>query len=401
MAIGNAYLSDGYEEDLSSLDNDAISMSSLFSNLEPTSSNCLKSQSLVNDFLPTELDLMDLKSTCRLSTLTMNKIIKFCKGAKLDDLSISYEDLEGKMISKQSLIEAKEVQGCKSLPFIPLHKWLSVLIQQNLMMFLVTTPSAALLVGDLSTGTWFEKFISRCPPNRIPVAFDIYYDHWQVSDSTKIGGLYMTIANSSPQFLMKPDNKFVLCLVLDGACIQLVLFDVLHEFISHKGLFEVVVDNIPFLLYLEICHLVGDIPGLAELCCVLNHRANLPCHRCTVLSADLLKFDTLPSKLQSETLHILSTYMPNLEVHGKVGKAREKIRSYGLKAKLPIWLQLPTAMGFDQTIHSVTCLLHNEELGIMLQEITLFISVLSPPQLNALVEGMLGMPSVSGLPRFK
>jgi hypothetical protein len=147
--------------------------------------------------------------------------------------------------------------------------------------------------------------------------------------------------------------------------------------------------------------LIGDIPGLAELCCVLNHRANSPCRRCRVFSSLLLTFENSNIKSQAEIVRILSTNIPKLEEWGEIGKARTTLRDYGLKARLPIWLRLPPAVEFDQTLHSVTCLLHNEELGIMLNEITLFTSKFSPNQLEQLITAMLDMPQVPGFPQFK
>jgi hypothetical protein len=242
--------SDGYEEEEEGEQEDT---SSLFSSLEPSCNSKSSFASVPSNFTTTEIDLMNLKSSCTLSSKTMNKVIVFCKTANIQELPDSYEKLEAKLIHEQNLIKVKEDNDYK-LSFIPLQCWLNVLLQINLLMFLVTVPSAAhQVVGDVTTGKWFKNFVGRCPTDRIPIAVDIYYDHWQVSDSTKLGGLYMAISNTSPHFLMQPNNKFVLALIPDNVDLQSVLFKVLYDFLSHNGLFEVELDGVLYKFYMEIC----------------------------------------------------------------------------------------------------------------------------------------------------
>ena len=311
-----------------------------------------------------------------------------------------YKSVEKKLLHSHSIIK-KETIGDKLLSFIPLHRWLSVLLQLNLLLFLVTTPSALHIIGDITTGTWFKDFLFRCPPGWIPIAVDIYYDHWQVSDTAKLGGLYIAIANACPSFLMQPDNKFVVALVPEGFDVQVVLQAVLHDFLSYNGLFEVEIDGVLFHCYVEICCLIGDIPGLAELCGVLNHRVNSPCCKCKVPSSQLLVFESWEEKTQQEIRKILASNIPLLEVHGHIGKACEVLKENGLKGKIPTWMWLPSAVWFDFPSHSVACLLHNEELGNMLTKIIKFSQILSPAQYSSVVMKMAHMPCIPGLPYFK
>ena len=392
--------SDGYEEDESALSTQSSTTSSLFGQTKPTSSNHLESSSLSQLFTPTQLQLVDLKVDCSLSSTVMDKFINFCRKGKMQNLPPSYDSIETKLLIDHCPIETAWISGV-NMCFIPLHRWLPLLVQLNLLLFLVTTPSAAPLVGDISTGNWFKRFLGRCPADRIPLAVDIYYDHWKVSDSSKIGGLYMSIANTTPHFLMQPENKFVLALLPEKVDLQMVLLAVLNDFIAHEGLFDVTLHGVNYSFYIEIARLVGDIPGLAELCCVLNHRALSPCRKCKILSEFLLLFDAYPNKSQAEITSVLETNMPKLAVHGQKGLARKALQGAGLKAKLPVWLQIPASMAFDLTTHSVTCLLHNEDLGLMIAEISNFVDLLSTDQKSILCARLLNMPAVSGLPRFK
>ena len=129
--------------------------------------------SLTDQFDTTEIALMELKSSCHISTKSMNKILQFCKTTNCENLPTSYDSLEAKLLYSNSII-TKATISTKILSIIPLYKWLPELVQLNLLLFLITTPSVSNLVGDMTTGCWFKEFLHQCPPGRIPIAVDIY-----------------------------------------------------------------------------------------------------------------------------------------------------------------------------------------------------------------------------------
>ena len=241
---------DGYIEDLTSFDDVSDTTNSLFSGLslnQPSTAHCSPTSHILNS---TEIQLMELKSLCVLLSQTMNKIIAFNQSCDFSMLPNCYEDIEGKVFNS-SIIHEKELEG-SSIHFIPLQNWLPLLLQVNLLHSLVVSPASTLIVGDLSSGTWFSEFLARAPGDHIPLAIDIYYDHWKVSDSSKLGGLYMTVANTLPSFLLQPVNKFVLALVQDKIDLHVVLLLVLHDMIYHNGLFEVIINDTSYKFYIEI-----------------------------------------------------------------------------------------------------------------------------------------------------
>ena len=159
----------GYTEDLSSFDNESNS-STLFSALpldQPSTTTASPTSHILNF---TEIQLMELKSSCVLSTKTMNKIIGFCKTSDLTMLPKCYEDVEGKLFYT-SIVHEKIVEGI-TMHFIPLQNWLPLLLQVNLLISLVVSPTYTLMVGDLSSSSWFSEFLGQADPDCIPLAID-------------------------------------------------------------------------------------------------------------------------------------------------------------------------------------------------------------------------------------
>lgn len=226
---------------------------------------------------PTWLELLKLKTQNSLSTIAMNQIISMFKRIKLEDLPKKYEVVEDTINCSNTGPVSHTLNG-KPVYYFPIHRWLHIIVMLNLLgCLIVTHNSSTSHYQDMSTGSWFPGFLSRVPDGYTPLALDIYYDHFGVSNSDKLGGLYFSIANLPPDILMKPDNKFVLCLVPTGVNVQDVLRLVLNDFIFYQGKFTITISGLVYKLYCEIARLIGDIPGLAELCACLNHSAISPC----------------------------------------------------------------------------------------------------------------------------
>jgi hypothetical protein len=237
----------------------------------------------------TELELLKLKSEECLSTGTLNKIIQVFHRIQCTALPVSYNSLEQLVFQSTDVVQVEMVKNVP-IHYISVQRWLPILVQLNIVSQLITRPSSSVRFGDISSGTWFREFLGRVPSGFTPLALDVYYDHWGVSKSGKVGGLYIAVANSLPAFLMKPSNKFVCCLVPSGVDIQSVLLLVLKDLVLNVGKFVVNVEQFTFHFYVEIARLVGDIPGLAEVCGVLNHAASSLCRKCEVKREQLMKF---------------------------------------------------------------------------------------------------------------
>jgi hypothetical protein len=289
--------------------------------------------------------------------------------------------------------------------YFPIHRWLHILVMLNLVASLVVTTNVSNNYHDMASGSWFGEFLARTPEGYTPLALDVYYDHWGVSNSGKLGGLYFSVGNLPPELLMKPDNKFVLCLVPTGVNVQDILRLVLNDFIFYQGKFSITIGGVVYMLYCEIARIIGDIPGLAELCAVLNHRANCPCIKCRVPSSKLQKYTKkYKTKSQEQMKKIWRKNLPKLANKGKrTGKtvARAELKRYGLKAIRCAWLLIPNSHHFDYVTHSVSCLLHNEELGLMLLEITKFLEYFEQVDRVEIVKKAMKMPHIPGLPHFK
>ena len=313
--------------------------------------------------------------------------------------STKYTSFIGRKICKALLhsIAMDKIDG-KEIPYIPLQKWFSVWLQLNLFNHLTVQALDNGVLGDISTGSWFPEFLNRTPNGYLPVALDVYYDHWKVSKNKKLGGLYFSLANLPPHLLMKPDNKFVCCLVPTGTDIQAVLLKVLMELIAHKGKFTINVDNVTVNIYLEIARIVGDIPGLSEMCALLGHSAISCCRNCYILKKHLLDFEThYKAKNQADLAAILANCITALSSHQYVPfadntttsemanpemspeEAKSTLQENGLKGKIPIWMKLGYG-SFDMISAAVNCLMHNEELGLLQLELKLYIKGFSKRQ---------------------
>jgi hypothetical protein len=86
---------------------------------------------------------------------------------------------------------------------------------------------------------YFIRFLARVPPDQTPQAIGIFYDHWKVSQGSKIGGLYFTILNVPPSIYLAPDNKFVLALVPEHVNVQEALALTLGCLVEHLGCIDI------------------------------------------------------------------------------------------------------------------------------------------------------------------
>lgn len=248
----------------------------------------------------------------------------------------------------------------------------------------------------MTTGKWFIEFIARIPPGRTPYALGIFYDHWKVSSSTKIGGLYFTILNTSPNIYLRPDNKLVLALVPENVNVQDVLKLTLECLINPN--FDVIICDARFCLYIEIAEIDGDTPGLAECCCVLNHNANSPCRRCKKKKSQLFNFRQAELKTQKELSKVLDECLPHLTTRGKIGETHTILQSYGLKPQKPFFFSLPH---IDICRQSLTCLMHNEELGLFRKELQYFMAHIGTEKTTLLFHRMSEMSKIPGIPAVK
>lgn len=346
-----------------------------------------------------------------------------CPVATQYDVPSTYQPIEDIAKTLVASIQEIVVNG-KKVSYIPLQKWLPLWLQFNLFNKLSTSSGNQEVIVDITSGSWFAEFLERCPDGHLPVALDIYYDHWKVSKNKKLGGLYITIANLPPSDLMKPDNKFVCSLVPTGVDVQDILFHVLKDFIAHKGLFKLTVDSVTVNLYLEIARIVGDIPGLSELMCVLGHSAISCCRKCTITKDKLLDFTTVyPAKHQDSLGQTLKASLISLKknqlelkslagypkqqlkilrksIQDDIGNIKKELQRCGLKGTIPIWMKLLHG-NFDMVDASVSCLMHNEELGFLLLEVKLFVKSFSKPQQATIAGNMKRMPKIVGIPQFK
>ena len=353
----------------------------------------------------TFVELLKLKSENSLSTKVMNQFIRAYKRINLEELPKKYESVEDELKVSDVRPVSKRISG-KLISYFPIHRWLHIIVMLNLLVgLMVTCNPQSSNYTDISSGTWFSGFLARVPEGYTPLAIDIYYDHFGVSNSEKLGGLYFTIANLPPDILMKPDNKFVLSLLPTGVNLQDVLRLVLNDLIYYQGKFTITIAGEVYKLYCEIARLVGDNPGLAELCACLNHSALSPCRKCRIPKKLLQVYNRLfKKKLQARMKRIWRRNLPKLAHKGRrtgKGVARKELQKYGLKGIRCVWLQLPASHQFDYCLHSVECLMHNEELGLLLQEIDYFTDLFDAKEYAAICKNMKDLPMIPGLPKFK
>ena len=176
-------------------------------------------------------------------------------------------------------------------------------------------------LGDLTPGNWYRRFLLRIPDDHLPVVISIFYDGWKLSSTSSTGGLYFSIMNMKPNIYMRPESKFVLCLVPDNTSINLVLdatISCLQDPILHTNV------DFPQDWYIEITQIIGDVPGQAHICSLKSHSANYPCRHCKIHKQQLYSTNkSYPDKSQLEIDQILQRELPNLLVRGQIKRTRD------------------------------------------------------------------------------
>lgn len=348
----------------------------------------------------TWIELLRLKTENNLSTIVMNKIIKLVQVVKADAMPHKYIEIEDTLQLAHNSIQTAFIQG-RAVDYVPVHRWIPIWIQLNLLDSLITVPQEGQFFGDISTGKWFRRFILRVPNGRSPIALNVYYDGWSTSNTGKLGGLYVTIANIPPSLLMKTDNKFVCSLVPTGVHAHKVLELVFNDYLIRKGIFDIEVQQYPFLLYMEVARLVGDIPGTSDLLEMLNHRGNSCCRKCKKQKHELQNYTLSAPKTQADLSKVLHEWLPKLFIRGHKQEAKEKLKEVGLRGTIPFWMKLPPEMEFDMCSHGSICLLHNEELGMLLTEIEGFWKSFTAAEKRQIGANMKDLPKIPTLPAFK
>ena len=188
------------------------------------------------------------------------------------------------------------------IPFVPITSWLKLALSSNFAKQLfvkevVTTKYVVTIAGynngfklfvhfvfllydsysSIVTGKWFQEFVIRCGAS-IPVALDVYFDGWKVSNEKKLNGLYFTVANVDKSLNWKVAYKFPVCLLPPYVDLQVVLPQIL-ECVGWKNppsMYNLSkFDNEEKSVKVEIARVIGDTPGVAEFTGVKNHRAGI------------------------------------------------------------------------------------------------------------------------------
>ena len=373
-----------------------------------------KIQDLIN--LQEQL-FIELKVSQTLSNKTMNVIIACMKKVDFSDLLNSYEEIEKNLINVVPLqftdtssitkkivttdddeVQTQKINTKKIIPYISIIDWFYLLLHfTDYTTNLITTVSSVHtnIIEDMTSGKWFQEFLTRVPEQRLPIALGIFYDHWKVSPHVKIGGLYFTILNTNHTTYLKPDKKFVLALVPENVNIQAILQLTLGCLKQASNCFDIQLVDKTFKLYIEIAELLGDTPGLAELSCVISHNGKSPCRKCYKLKENLFDFTPSEEKTQRHQKFILQQELPNLQVHGKIGTTKENLKNEGLKSQMPFFFEFNH---FNHCRQSLTCLMHNEELGLFRLELKLYFLHIGVKSTKLLFNRMIKMPKIPGIP---
>ena len=346
---------------------------------------------------------VELKTKHTLSSTCMNDIISLMKQVDITTTPNRYELIEEKLVPDDMSIQFAVFAGIK-VYYLIYTQWLYVILQSiEILDHLITKVTIVNnhMIQDFTTQRWFKEFIVRTPDGFTPIALAIYYDHWNIAQHKSIEGLYFSIINTPPKMYMKPDNKFVLALVPTGVDVQYIL-DLTLEGVKHPCK-EVKIVETTFRLYTEIAEIVGDIPRLAELCFQKQHNANSPCRQCKIPKEQLFLFEQKwKKKTMQELKNILEEYLPIIysEVHGQKGFAQNVLREHGLKEsdRLSFWMELEN---FDSCRQSLTCLMHNEELGLFALEMSHFMQHIGDHNTEILFNRLIEMPKIPGIPAVK
>lgn len=111
--------------------------------------------------------------------------------------------------------------------------------------------------------------------NSVPLAIDIYYDDWKVSNLNSIGGLYFTIANLPKHLHWQVKHKFLICLVPYGETLQNIIPTVLQDIKRSQAPLYIQWQNKQVSICPRLARLIADIPACAEFCSMLGHAGNI------------------------------------------------------------------------------------------------------------------------------
>lgn len=98
--------------------------------------------------------------------------------------------------------------------------------------------------AGIETANWFRRFVARCNElDALPIALDVYYDDWKVSNQDSIGGLYFSIANTPRHLLWRTMHKHLISLIPYSIDIQDVIVELLGDVKDGNDVMEIMVEE--------------------------------------------------------------------------------------------------------------------------------------------------------------
>jgi hypothetical protein len=220
------------------------------------------------------------------------------------------------------------------------------------------------------SGEWFQHFEQQCQSEyKLPLALVLFFDPFEAIHSISRGALMIGVLNVKSKVLLSPYTKFPIALVpnnveLDGIIayfIQQILY------LEKDGISIINSSGEEENYMVRIAYAAGDSKDLNGFVGLKGPASLFGCRLCWISHDNYTDAPaTAGIKSSSQIMKIHSTIFPSLSTHGLIGKAKKLFHNFSIHAK---GLSEMFLIDADFMLQSPADLLHNEELGLLADEI--------------------------------
>jgi hypothetical protein len=221
------------------------------------------------------------------------------------------------------------------------------------------------------TGEWFRRFEIKCQSaNKIPLAIILFYDPFEAIHQISRGAFMVSIMNLKTKVLLSPISKLPIGLIPPHVDFNDIKAYFVHQILQleQNGLTIINADGVEQNFMVRVAYAAGDSKDLNGFIGLKGSNALFGCRLCWISNDN---YDQVPSKAGIKTkdqlIQIHNTHYPNLKKRGLIQQTRQVFMDYSLFEEGISEMFLIDA---DFTIQSPADPLHNENLGILMKELT-------------------------------
>jgi hypothetical protein len=220
------------------------------------------------------------------------------------------------------------------------------------------------------SGNWFKEFMLECPPDSIPVALTVFFDHFEGTHNASYGAFLVGILNLQSKVLLSPISKLCVAIVPPQLSIEHVKHFLLEDLIQLQNYGLTVKDpqgGIETQYYVKVAFPSGDSKDLNNFIGFSGFNAKHGCRACWVDRDNLQHYEKkFPAKNKTQILEIYSE-AADLQQMNEDSAAKKLLKQKSLPSMLSPFFLLKG----DWCQQSPRDFLHAEILGLLKKELTL------------------------------